>query len=79
MFEGGERVLRTVLAGGRAELTSAALARILARYPLMPVQVMARIHWQALKPRWKGAPFRRKPPFLPWHGTTGPDGSVTPS
>ena len=76
VFEGGERVLRTVLAGAREELTAAALARILVRYPLLPVQVMARIHWQALKLWWKGAPFRRKPPFQPWSGTTPSDGSV---
>ena len=79
VFEDGDRVLRTVLAGAREELTSAALARILVRYPLMPVRVMALIHWQALKLWWKGARFRRKPPFRPWSGTTRSDGSVTPT
>ncbi len=79
VFEQGERVLRTVLAGAREELTPAALARILVRYPLLPVQVMTRIHWQALKLWWKGAPFRRKPPFVPWSGTVPPDGTVPPT
>lgn len=69
VLEGGERVLHTVLAGRREELTAASLARALVRYPVGPVQVMARIHWQAVKLWWKKAPFRHKPPFEPWVGT----------
>ena len=69
VLEDGVRVLHTVLAGQRQELTAAALASALVRWPLMPVQIMARIHWQAAKLWWKRAPFRRKPPFTPSEGS----------
>ncbi len=69
VFEDGRRVLHTVLAGRRQELTPASLAAALVRWPLLPVQVMARIHWQAVKLWWKRAPFHHKPPFTPWEGT----------
>jgi len=72
VLEHGERVLHTVLAGRREELTSAALAAALVRWPLMPIQIMARIHWQAIKLWAKRAPFRRKPPFVPWEGSVQP-------
>lgn len=72
VVEAGERVLHTVLAGKRQELTAASLAAALARWPLLPVQIVARIHWQAAKLWWKGAPFRRKPPFVPGDGTVRP-------
>ncbi len=72
VLEHGERVLHTVLAGRREELTSTALAAALVRWPLMPVQIMARIHWQAIKLWSKRAPFRRKPPFVPWEGSVQP-------
>jgi DUF1365 family protein len=35
----------------------------------MPLQVTARIHWQALKLYAKGVPFRHKPPFVPGQGS----------
>ena len=41
--------LQALLHGRRRELTGATLARFLVRYPLMPLQVIALIHWQALK------------------------------
>ena len=43
------RPLTAVLHGRRAPLTNRSLARFLVRYPLMPVQVIGLIHWQALK------------------------------
>ena len=61
VLEQGERVLHTVLAGKRTELTRASLAAALARYPLMPVQIMWRIHWQALKLWWQRIPYVPKP------------------
>jgi DUF1365 family protein len=45
----GSRPLTAVLHGHRRELTNATLAWMLVRYPLMPLQVMALIHWQALR------------------------------
>jgi DUF1365 family protein len=61
--EKGRMALQAVLAGRRRELSDAALARFLVRYPLMPVQVTALIHWQALKLFLKRVPFHHKPPF----------------
>lgn len=61
--------LQAVLAGKRRELTNASVLRFLVRYPLMPLQVIALIHWQALKIRLRGVPFHRKPPFEPGKGS----------
>ena len=48
--------------GNRGELTSAHLAWLLVRYPLLTLKIMAAIHWQALWLYVKGAPFHRQPP-----------------
>lgn len=45
----------------RRELDAAALARVLLRYPLMTVQVIAGIHFQALKLWWKRCPVYDRP------------------
>ena len=66
--EGGRHPLTAVLHGRRQELTNASLARFLVRYPLMPLQVVGLIHWQALKLFAKRVPFHRKPPFVPGSG-----------
>ena len=66
----GEHVpLQTVLFARRRELSGAALARFLVRYPLMPLQVIGLIHWQALRLYLKRVPFRHKPPFEPGQGS----------
>ena len=62
--ENGSLPLTAVLHGRRQELTNASLARALARYPLMPVQVISLIHWNALKLWLKRIPFHRKPAFV---------------
>lgn len=67
--EHGRRPLTAVLCGERRELTDAGLAGALLRYPLMPMQVTALIHWQALRLWWKRVPFHHKPPFDPETGS----------
>jgi DUF1365 family protein len=69
VHEDGRMPLHAVLAGKRQELTNRAVLRFLARYPLMPLQVVALIHWQALKLFVRGAPFHHKPPFEPGRGS----------
>src|SRR5262249_1117613 len=49
VLQDGRRPLVAVLAGERRELTNASLGRALLRYPLMPLQVIALIHWQAVR------------------------------
>ena len=69
VWEDGRRPFVAVLAGRRRELTDAALARMLVRYPLLPLQVIAHIHLQALRLLAKRTPFHRKPPFVPGVGS----------
>jgi len=67
--EDAARPLTAVLHGRRRELTNANVARSLARYPLMPLQVTALIHRQALRLWLKRVPFHRKPPFVAGEGS----------
>ena len=72
VHEDGRMPLHAVLAGRRRELTNATVLRFLARYPLMPLQVLALIHWQALKLFVRGVPFHHKPPFEAGRGSLRP-------
>jgi DUF1365 family protein len=72
VHEDGRMPLQAVLAGRRRELTNASVLRFLARYPLMPLQVLALIHWQAVKLFVRGVPFHHKPPFEAGRGSLRP-------
>jgi DUF1365 family protein len=61
----GETRFGSRLSLERRPLTDRALAGVLWRYPFVTAQVVARIHWQALRLWAKGVPFRAKPPYDP--------------
>ena len=69
VLEGAARPLWATLNARRRELTNASLVQALLRYPLMPVQVVGLIHWQALRLWLKRVPFHHKPPFVPGQGS----------
>jgi DUF1365 family protein len=50
----GEKLLDATLSLTQRAITTGTLARLLARYPLLPQLTLARIHWQALKLWWTG-------------------------
>jgi len=58
----GDVVLHARVSGERVPLDDRALARALVRYPAMTLQVIGRIHWQALKQHWARVPYRRPGP-----------------
>lgn len=57
----GERAFDATLSLGRLELNPANARRMLARYPAMTAQVVAKIYWQALRLKLKGAPYHPHP------------------
>jgi DUF1365 family protein len=58
---GGECVFDARLALARRELTPATARTVLARYPAITMQTLARIYWQALRLRLKGVPWHPHP------------------
>jgi DUF1365 family protein len=48
------KLLDATLTLERRPVTTAVLAKMLLRYPLLPQRIQARIHWQALKLWWSG-------------------------
>ncbi len=59
--EAGGRVFDATLAMRRVEMTTASMARALVRYPAMTVQVIAAIHWHALRLWLKRVPVHAHP------------------
>jgi DUF1365 family protein len=60
-YRGGEAMFDATLTLRAEPLTRAALLRTLAAFPVMTLQVIAAIHWQALRLWWKGTPFHAHP------------------
>jgi DUF1365 family protein len=58
----GDRVFVARLEGARRPLVDRALAAAALRYPLMTVQVIGLIHYEALKLHLQGVPYRRPGP-----------------
>jgi hypothetical protein len=59
VMQHGRRTFVARLEGRRAPLTDRTLALAALRYPVMSAQVIGLIHWQALKLRLAGVPYRR--------------------
>jgi DUF1365 family protein len=59
--DGADREFDATLSLRRRPLDGAGLARVLWRYPLMTGQVVAAIHWQALRLWAKGNPVHAHP------------------
>ncbi|HUO52803.1 MAG TPA: DUF1365 domain-containing protein [Gemmatimonadaceae bacterium] len=60
--ENGRTALDATLVMSREPLTNAALAANMVRFPLMTLQVVAAIHFQAFRVWWKGNPYYPRPP-----------------
>ncbi len=58
---GGRLAFDATLSLQRRELSRDAARRMLIRYPAMTAQVVAKIYWQALRLRLKGAPWHAHP------------------
>lgn len=62
---GDERRLAARLRLRRRALSDASLAGMLLRYPLMTLQVIGAIHWEALRLWWKGVRYLPRPAYAP--------------
>jgi len=60
-LEGGCRIFDATMVLRRQSLSAANLRRVLIRYPLMTVQVITAIYWQALRLWWRRCPFHPHP------------------
>ncbi|MBM3355885.1 MAG: DUF1365 domain-containing protein, partial [Betaproteobacteria bacterium] len=60
-LEGEAKVFDATLDLARREIGTASLAGALARFPLMPLQVVAAIYWQALRLWTRRTPFYAHP------------------
>lgn len=66
-LEDGRPIFEATLALARKPMSGAQLALVLLRYPLMTVQVIAGIYWQAFRLWRKGAPYHLHPRHKPNH------------
>lgn len=62
----GEKVFDATLSLRRREITPGSLTRTLLTYPPMSLAVGLRIYWNALKLKFKGAPYFANPSGKPW-------------
>jgi len=60
----GGRFFDAVLSLERCEIGTRSLARVLVRYPLLTLRIVAAIYWQAWRLYRKGAPFHPHPDLL---------------
>jgi DUF1365 family protein len=60
-YRGGKKEFDSTLTLERREISTASLARALCGFPLITMQVIALIHWQALKLIIKRVPFHTHP------------------
>jgi DUF1365 family protein len=72
LVQDGHSVFQASLTGRRVELSNTALARMLARHPLMPERVSALIRWHGLGLWLRGAGRVRRPPHAPQEGVGHP-------
>jgi DUF1365 family protein len=62
-WQADEKVMDATMTLARETISTAALNKILIRFPWMTVKVISAIYWQALKLWWKGVPiFSHSPP-----------------
>jgi uncharacterized protein len=59
-YQEGRKFFISTLSGERRALTNARLLGYALRFPLITLQIIGLIHWQALKLYWKKLPFIRK-------------------
>ena len=57
----GKPFFTATLSGSRIAWSDRALIRMLTRFPALPIQIIAKIHWQALRLRSLGLRYRQPP------------------
>ena len=60
-YEAGDRLFDATMNLKRSEISGLSLARVLTQYPLMTIQVVAAIYWQAMRLWVKRNPFHSHP------------------